>query len=336
MSFLLLLILFGSTLCLTAMSAALSELSTSHLRHWARKGDPTANSLYPIKAAGSAVILTIEVLRALSLSATIVLLTTVVWPVLAWLLSAVALFVGFIVLTQLYLKPFGIRLLAMTSRPLLALTRLLKPITLPLGRVFDRFLADEPVMLTRSDLQHMIDDVLPADTDLSQDELRIISHALSFGTKRVHDIMTPRTVLTTVNETDVLSPLLLDELHKTGHSRFPVLAADGQGVAGILYLRDLLDLKTHAKVSQVMHPKVHFVNEERELDHVLQAFLRTKHHLFLAVNGFAEVVGIVTIEDVVEQILGKPIIDEFDKYDDMRAVAEAKAKIVRKQLNVVE
>jgi CBS domain containing-hemolysin-like protein len=68
------------------------------------------------------------------------------------------------------------------------------------------------------------------------------------------------------------------------------------------------------------------VHEDFTLYQALQAFLKTKHHLFLVVNSFEELVGILTIEDVLEQMIGKPIVDEFDRYDDLRAVAAAAAK----------
>jgi CBS domain containing-hemolysin-like protein len=67
------------------------------------------------------------------------------------------------------------------------------------------------------------------------------------------------------------------------------------------------------------------VHEDFTLYQALQAFLKTKHHLFLVVNSFEELVGILTIEDVLEQMIGKPIVDEFDRYDDLRAVAAAAA-----------
>ncbi len=318
------------------MSLALRELSTPHLKLWARKGEPTAMALYPLKARGSAILMTIEIFRALAVSATFVILARHMHHVIAWLVGAIILFVVFLVLSELYFKPFGTLILAFLSKPLLALAHALKFITLPLGRVFDRFIEEQPVTLTRAELNHMLNTVVSADTDLSADELRIVKHALSFGDKTVHNIMTPRSVIASVKEEDVLSPLLLDELHQSGHSRFPVLGVYGGEAVGILYIKDLVDLKSHSKVAELMHKPVHYVNETRELDHVLQAFLRTKQHMFLVVNSFAEITGLVTIEDIVEQILGKPIIDEFDKYDSMREVAEAKAKIVRKQVDMVE
>ncbi len=275
-------------------------------------------------------LLTIELLRSLALAAFAVLLSRTFWPPFAGLIIVVISFVGFIIFSELYLKPYGLRMLVWFSRTLLALTHLLKFLTLPLGSMFDRFIADAPAILTKQELKEKLDSVESTDTDLTIDELRILRHTLTFGDKTVHDVMTPRSVVATIGQDDVLSPVVLDELHKSGHSRFPVVGADKDFV-GILFVHDLIEIKDHAEVKEVMRPRVHFVNEERELDHVLQAFLRTKQHMFMVVNAYAEVVGLVTIEDVIEQVIGKPIIDEFDKYDDMRAVAEARAKLHRKQ-----
>jgi CBS domain containing-hemolysin-like protein len=94
-------------------------------------------------------------------------------------------------------------------------------------------------------------------------------------------------------------------------------------------LHDLVITKENKKVKDVMRREVYYVHEEQTLDHALKAFIKTKHHLFIVINSFEEFVGIITIEDILEQIIGKKIIDEFDKYDDLREVAALRAKDVR-------
>ncbi len=333
---LLLIILLALSILFTAMSIALKGLSVSHVRYWARKGDKLSKNLYPLKARGSAVLLTIELLRSIFISGSLVLLASTVNSLIAWLLGAAVLFVAFVVLSELYLRPLGIRLLGWSSAWLLNLSQALKFIMLPLGRMFDRFIEDAPVTITRDELMNIINSVQVADTDLSADELRIVKHSLMFGDKVVHDVMTPKSVMQTAKVDDVISPILLDELHKSGHSRIPVFDSNGEQAVGVLYIKDLIDVKSRTLVSELMHKPIHFVNEERELDHVLQAFIKTKQHMFLVVNSFAEITGLITIEDIIEQVLGKPIIDEFDKYDSMRDVAEAKAKVIKKQMKLAD
>jgi CBS domain containing-hemolysin-like protein len=332
MSFAILILLLFISVCLTAMSSAYAMLSTAHLRYWARQKDPAAKKLYPLKARGSAVLLALELLRALAVSGAFIILASMLNPWQAWLAASGIFFLAFIVLTQMYLKPFGLRMLATLSNPLLSLTQLLKPVTLPLGRVLDRFIASEPITLTKSDLSRMVEEVSVDDTDLSAEELRIIRHALSFGDKTVHDVMTPWSSVTHVKADEILTPVILDELHKSGHRRFPVRSADEKETVGLLYMNDVNELTNRPPaVKEVMHSPAVFVNEDRELDHALSAFLKTKQHMFVVVNGAAEAVGLVTIDDVVEQIVGKPIADAFDKYEDKQAVAEAKTKASHKQ-----
>ena len=160
---------------------------------------------------------------------------------------------------------------------------------------------------------------------VSASEKALIEHGLTFGERRIADIMTPRSVIDTVKRNEMLGPLVLDDLHKTGHSRFPVIGKDIDHVVGILHLRSLLTLDTTkkhtAKVETAMEPQVFYVHEEQTLEHALNAFLKTHHHLFIVVNQYRETVGLITLEDVMEALLGRKIIDEFDAHDDLRAVA---------------
>lgn len=169
-----------------------------------------------------------------------------------------------------------------------------------------------------------------ADNRIDKAELAIAKHALTFGDKLIRDVMIPMRVVKTVKATDTVGPILMAELHKSGFSRFPVTGEKKTEIVGTLFLRDLVAAKAGGAVSGLMNKKVYYVNEEKPLQHVLDAFLKTKHHLFVVVNEFEEIAGIITIEDILEQVLGRQIVDEFDKFDDMRAVAALEAKKDRK------
>ena len=142
--------------------------------------------------------------------------------------------------------------------------------------------------------------------------------------------MTPKSVVETIRQGEILGPLVLDDLHKTGHSRFPVIDGDIDHVVGILHLRDVLTLDTNrkhtAKVETAMDKRVHYIRQDHTLPQALAAFLSTHHHMFIVINEFRETVGILTLEDVLESLIGRRIIDEFDAHDDMRAVAERNAR----------
>jgi CBS domain containing-hemolysin-like protein len=130
-------------------------------------------------------------------------------------------------------------------------------------------------------------------------------------------------VIDTIHHNEFLGPLTLDELHKKGHSRLPVIKHDIDHVIGILHLQSLLalDIKRSVTAEKAMDSKVHYIHQDQTLQHALAAFLRTKHHMFIVVNEFRETVGLITLEDTMEALLGRKITDEYDTHEDLRAVA---------------
>ncbi len=158
---------------------------------------------------------------------------------------------------------------------------------------------------------------------LTSNEKKIISNGLKFSTKRVRDIMTPRNVVETIGYDEIIGPLMLDDLHKTGHSRFPVVDKDIDHVVGVLHIRELLtltDKETHT-AGDAMEKVVYYIDENQSLDRALAAFLKTRHHLFVVINDYRETVGILTLEDVIENMIGRRISDEYDVNENMRAFA---------------
>lgn len=180
---------------------------------------------------------------------------------------------------------------------------------------------------SKEELLHLVSS---AHDILSREEIERITSIVAFNDKTVEQIMTPKSVVDTISKDEILGPLVLDDLHKTGHSRFPVIDGDIDHVVGVLQLRDILTIDTTkrktAKVTSAMDTRVHFIRNDHTLAQALAGFLSTRHHLFVVINEFRETVGIITLEDTLEALLGSKIVDEFDTHDDMRMVAERAAK----------
>lgn len=191
-----------------------------------------------------------------------------------------------------------------------------------------RWIQPEPMLLIQSkdELIEILHHNAEEFDHVSRDELAIAENALIFGDKLVGDYMTPLNAVHFVNSEELLTPVVLGELHETGHSRFPVYQGTNQNVIGTLFIKDALRVKNAKPVTAVMRHDVYYVNEQQSLDHALQAFIKMKHHMFVVVNEFEDVVGVISVEDVIEQIVGKPMLDEFDQYDDLREVAKRTAR----------
>lgn len=158
---------------------------------------------------------------------------------------------------------------------------------------------------------------------LTSDERQRLEANLAFGEKRVGDVMTARSMICGIEQQEVLGPLVLDELYKTKHSRFPVYDGDIDHIVGMLYLYDLVDMNAMSKtVREAMHPKVCYVREDHDLSRALKGLLKTRQHLFVVINKQRETVGLLSLEDVLEALLGQNIRDDFEVHDDIHVVAQ--------------
>lgn len=185
---------------------------------------------------------------------------------------------------------------------------------------------------SREELLHII---TQSQRILTPDQKALLTHGLQFSSRTVGEIMRPRGKIDTVGAKELLGPLVLDDLHRTGHTRFPVVDKDIDHVIGILHVRDLLSLDTKRSLTaeKAMEPRVFYIREDQTLYHALMAFLRTYHHLFIVVNESQETVGIVSLEDTIEALIGHKIIDEFDAHSDLRRVARRNLRNTNRPTN---
>ena len=181
-------------------------------------------------------------------------------------------------------------------------------------------LMDQKQISTREDLAAIISSA----SILSPDEKSLIKNGLLFNQQKVRDIMTPRAKIITIDKSEFLGPLTLDDLHKQGHSRLPVINRDIDHVVGILYLHDLLalDVKKSSTAEKIMEPKVHYIHQDQTLEHALAAFLKTKHHLFVVIDENRETRGIISLTNTVEILIGRKIQDEFDSHTNINSVSK--------------
>jgi magnesium and cobalt transporter len=155
--------------------------------------------------------------------------------------------------------------------------------------------------------------------------LTMLEGVLEVSDLQVRDIMIPRAQMVYLRRDDS-SATIMPVVVESGHSRFPVMDADRDDIVGILLAKDLLRLcissaEERFDIREYMRPAV-FVPESKRLNVLLKDFRRNRNHMALVVDEYGGVSGLVTIEDVIEQIIGE-IDDEFDVEDDQNIRREA-------------
>jgi len=171
---------------------------------------------------------------------------------------------------------------------------------------------------------------LTSEGDTTREEQKILEGIVSFGNTDTKQVMRPRIDIFALSE-DMKFLEVLEEIKQHGYSRIPVFSDNIDKVIGVLYVKDLLmyiDRKNFNWLSLIREP--YFVPENKKLDDLLLEFQEKKIHLAVVVDEYGGTSGIVTLEDIIEEIVGD-ISDEFDdedlvfsKLDDHNYVFEGK------------
>jgi len=167
-------------------------------------------------------------------------------------------------------------------------------------------------------LLELLKNLRSRDQLVGADELSMIEGVLQVSDMQVRDIMIPRGQMTVLEHEDTL-PEIIEKITESGHSRFPVIDDDKDDVVGILLAKDLLQLSLEGaddfEFNDYIRP-ASFIPESKRLNVLLKEFRLKRSHMAMIVDEYGGVSGLVTIEDVLEQIVGK-IDDEHDDDDEV-------------------
>lgn len=220
------------------------------------------------------------------------------------------------VIPKIYATKNGLFLSKLMSLPLIFLSYLLYPISFLLMRFtgfIDKHVKQRGLDITVEDLSHALD--LTSDIDEDNEEHKILKGIIKFGETSVKQIMTARVDVVALDKNAVYQDVITAIL-ESGYSRIPVYEESFDTITGILYIKDLLphlEEKENFDWNTLVR-KPFFVPENKKIDDLLEEFQEKKIHLAIVVDEYGGTSGIISLEDILEEIVGE-ISDEFDDED---------------------
>jgi len=158
----------------------------------------------------------------------------------------------------------------------------------------------------------------------------IIDNVLSLDRRTVKDVMTPRTVVFSLSEHLTLEEAAAKS-KRWEHSRFPVYDKDVEDIVGIVLTKDLFMALSRGekarRLTDIMRP-VNFVTETARLNNVLIEFMSSRQHLSVVIDEYGGLSGVISLEDILEEILGREIVDESDQVADKRELARQRRSML--------
>jgi putative hemolysin len=208
----------------------------------------------------------------------------------------------------LLLMVFPLELITWATRPLVAVLFVLtRVVTAPFGAD-----PNEGTLISEEDIKAVIETGEEQGV-LDVEERDMLHSVFALGDKQVHEVMVPRTDIVAI---DVNTPPaeVLESVVSAGHSRIPVYEGSSDQIIGVLYVKDLFRRLARGEKDVTVRPflrPAQFVPETKKVDELLREMQRAKVHIAIVVDEYGGTAGLVTIEDLVEEIVGE-IRDEYD------------------------
>jgi gliding motility-associated protein GldE len=239
------------------------------------------------------------------------------------------------VVPKVYATNNRLQFAQMMATPLLLSRRIVSPIWKPLVRLgswIGKRVEVPATDLSVEDLEQALH--LTADHERSDEEQRILEGIVALGSKDAKQVMTARTDMESISSDESWEQLKA-QIIESGFSRIPVHSGSQDEIKGVLHTKDLLPHLREEDVawSSLIRP-VYFVPENKKIDDIMREFQERKTHIAIVVDEYGGTSGIITLEDIMEEIVGE-ISDEFDaeeiaysRLDERTFIIEAKTALI--------
>lgn len=321
MEYLISIVLVALSGLFSGLTLGLLSLDTQSLRRRAKHGDLDAKAIYPVRKRGN-LLLTTLLLGNVAVNTTLSIFLGNIASGLFGGILATALIVifGEIVpqaVISRYALWFGARTLWFTRIAIFVMY----PIAWPISRALDKFLGSElPTTYSHRELMDIISEHEDSEhSEIDADEERILHGALQFSHRKVREVMTPADLVVMYDENQKLTEAFFEEVNEHGYSRLPIYSGNQNNVVGMLYVKDLIveDDDIPIKQTEEAFDKSFLsVRGAELLDSVLAKMLKTRQHLAIVRNRNDRFIGVISLEDIIEEIIQQEIIDEDDDDED--------------------
>jgi CBS domain containing-hemolysin-like protein len=312
-----------------AAQASLVYIDRARLRHMLEEGTPRASALMRLLDEPTSTLSTILVVYTLAICAAAAAgfwLDFDLWVSVAPWAAIVAALIQLLIL--LVVQFLG-RVLAVARpervaltfvRPVELLVRILFFILLPLNALdrWVRRLLGVQHGITPADAEDRLRHLVEGNTDLEEDEREMIASVIELGEQPVREVMVPRIDIVAAANTSTVRDAL-DRIVESGHSRIPIYDDNIDNIAGVIYAKDLLKFLRDGEQTAPVKPLARepsFVPETKKVDELLHEMQQRRVHLAIVVDEYGGTAGLITIEDLIEEIVGE-IQDEYDVEEDL-------------------
>lgn len=311
----------------SGLTLGLLSLNLTELKRKINIGDKNAEIIYPVRKRGNLLLCTLLLGNVAVNTALSIFLGSITSGIIAGITATSLIVIFGEIIPQAFCSRYAMIVGAKTIWLVKIFILILYPVAFPLSLILNKILGNElPTIWSKNELREIIKfHENSKDSEIDADEERIMLGALSYSSKTAKDIMTPRTIMFTLEIDSTLDKKTIQGIKRHGFTRIPVYKKQIDNIIGILNVKDILGLEPGAKTANVYRQNgITYVPETKKLDELMNELLKSRNHLAFVKDEFGSLLGIVTLEDIIEEVLKVEIVDETDNVTDLRKEARKK------------
>lgn len=326
--FILAVLLFLSAM-FSGLTLGMMSLSVTELERKITLGDKNATKILKVRKNGSLLLCSLLLANTAVNSAISVFMSSVTTGIIAGAISTISIvLIGEITPQAIFSRhalKYGAKMTWLVRGMMILMWPAAKPVSILIDKLFGKEL---PTTWDKKEIAEIIKDHEENDI-VDSDERRIILGALSFSEKKARRIMTPRTVIFSLCKDTVITEDILRKIKEEGYSRIPIYIDTPDHIMGILLAKSLIGNDTIGKILEdlcIKNPILSF-RDNTKLDIILNNLIKTQQMMSFIFDEHGTFQGLVTMEDIVEEIFKTEIMDESDDVADMQEFAKQNVKM---------
>lgn len=314
MQFFLLALLLVLSGLFSGLNIALLSLDIQELKRKASLGNKDAKKVLPVREKGNLLLSTLLLGNVAVNAAISILSASYTTGLVGGIISTVLIVIIGEIIPQSFMSRHALKSGAKVIWVVKVAIFLLFPVTYPLAWALDKFIGKHvPTVWSREEIKAIISDHEDSpDSPIDADEEKIVHGALSFSRVSVKDAMTPRGKVFMLNANSILDQKLMSNILIKRHTRVPLYKGSKNNIIGIMFVKDLIGAELGIKLGDLAKNHLLYVKESSKLDACLNKFIKQKSHMAIVVDKNEEFAGIITLEDILEEILQSEVYDETD------------------------
>lgn len=320
MEYLISLVLITFSALFSGLTLGYFTLNQHDLRRQAKLGNKNAQIIYPIRKRGNQLLTTLLLGNVIVNTTLAVFLGSLTDGVVATIIATFLIVIFGEILPQAIIARHALRFGA-TAAPFVRFVMfIMTPLAYPIALLLDRLLGHEtPTTYSKHEIMQIVSEHEDSEeSPIDEDEERIIHGALQFSHRSAKEVMTRIEDITSFDENQKLTHEFFEIITDEGYSRYPVYSGTPTNIIGILFAKDLLTEDDHISIKdtkEALETNYLTVRQNELLDIVLSKMLKQKRHIAIVHNKAKQCVGLITLEDIIEEIIQVEIEDEDDAED---------------------